>query len=1597
MSEKPPSVFRRLRRKFKTEKDPVNGSKLSAASTPTVQSRDASPSRTAAHPTALQQTDSVNIANGPELPQTKEPNLETLPSTAAERLWDEAYDAIKHEDAKLVEGYERILSQYLQGHGSTTNSDTSPPNAIIAGSPDARRQQMNELIRTGLDKTAREAKVKDGLGTAMGIVLSLKDMVSTAISAVPQASIAWSGVCIALGVLESAVKETASNRDGIEYVITRIRWYGNVSSVLIDESTLDGAALSGMKSELEKRLVELYKALLLYQMKSVCSYHRNRGYGFLRDLIKLDNWAVSVQNIQKAEDSLRQDAEVYGSQQSRSRLELIANHAKTQESEIKSIAKALEEQLRRQISAEDQTCLRELWSHDPYTEKKRIEDTKGGFLQDSFNWILENDHFCQWFEDPSRPLLWIRGDPGKGKTMLLCGIVDNLQKLAPSSLVAFFFCQATDERINNSISVLRGLIFSLVDQQRHLLKHLREHYARQGKSLFEPPSAWYALSDILQSLLSELNNNQKPTCLLVDALDECVNEDMSRLLDFIVKMSNEFPYVKWVVSSRNWPQIIDKLESLGPQAQLSLELNANSVASAVQIYIKQKVSRLSESKGYKKDREEAVRKYLLENADGTFLWVALVCQNLQRVSAWNALSKLKAYPPGLDPFYQQMVNGLAKSGEAEICKRILAVVTVARQPLTLQELIALAETPGELDEKIPAICDLIAQCGSFLTIRDEVVYFVHQSAKDFLVGTKTEQTLFLEIAKVNDYMVSRSIDLMSELLTRDMYNLSDLDIHIDDAQALDPNPLTTIGYSCVFWIDHFVESITSKENTTTREDILQTLVDDAKTFIERKYLFWLEALSLLRRIPEGIMAMRKLHEICKKEMRYDSTGLIRDAYRFILAAKQIIESFPLQIHPSALLICPIESRIRHQSLENPATFFETKHGMQIGWDSCVQIIDTGVTPGLLAISPDGKLLASMTATDIRIWDVATGSRLKTLEYPKKDYSHNQYLLFSPSGQHLAAVDEKWAWIFIWDIASSEPIQRLEGYMHLGCNLSFSPDEKHLASGSDEDTIIIWDLATGKRMRTLKNTERVILVSFSLNGKLLVSCSIGGSIKIWDDTGKCIQEKTLDEAWKSIPNRHLKLRFSPDLSLLAFLDPNDNIKILDLSSFQYIKVIKWDRPYYGDPCMTFLPNGQLAVLAKNDGGHGNCINVWDINTNKVLRTLRGHIHQIHSVEASPDGSQLISVSRLDRTIRIWDIDPEAADSNMWEGHEEYYLPMAFSTDGSKFALASRENSITILDTATSSHVQTLIGHQGVIDCIDISSDGKLLASASSDNSVKIWNIAENACIQTLEGYTGQITSVKFSPDSQRLASASYARLSQEANDHTIRIWDLATSSYLTLIDCGYVTPKSIHFSQDGKILVSGSDYGTVKVWETIAGKCIQTWQHPMSSDFGYKSLSTAISLDGKTIASNSAEFLKIWSEIEGKYECVQTLKQHDRYATQVTFSPDGRQLISGSSTDNTTNVWSFDNLPGSEATRRTLQCDQNSFLTTAFSETGSPVASELCLYGLDTKRLWVTRNGHKILYLPDDIRLGTAAEFCFMVHGRTVAILGGNNKLVMLVF
>ncbi|KAF7441498.1 NACHT multi-domain protein [Pyrenophora tritici-repentis] len=231
-------------------------------------------------------------------------------------------------------------------------------------------------------------------------------------------------------------------------------------------------------------------------------------------------------------------------------------------------------------------CIQDIRQTDPLDDKKRIEETKGGLLADSYRWALDNATFRQWYEDQQSRLLWVKGDPGKGKTMLLCGIIDELQNSLPqTALLSYFFCQATDLRINNATAVLRGLLYMLVRQQPLLASHVRRKHDHAGKSLFEDANAWVALTEIFADVLQDASLGT--TYLIIDALDECVT-DLPRLLTFIAKQSSASSRVKWIVSSRNWPAIKEELEHAEHKMRLSLELNAESVAAAVEVFIQQK-------------------------------------------------------------------------------------------------------------------------------------------------------------------------------------------------------------------------------------------------------------------------------------------------------------------------------------------------------------------------------------------------------------------------------------------------------------------------------------------------------------------------------------------------------------------------------------------------------------------------------------------------------------------------------------------------------------------------------------------------------------------------------------------------------------------------------------------------------------------------------------------------------------------------------------------------------------------------------------------------------------------------------------------------
>ncbi|KAB5515120.1 heterokaryon incompatibility protein [Coniochaeta sp. 2T2.1] len=212
-------------------------------------------------------------------------------------------------------------------------------------------------------------------------------------------------------------------------------------------------------------------------------------------------------------------------------------------------------------------CLEALRITDPSLDKKRIEADKGGLLNDVYQWVLSNCEFLRWRHDAQNKLRWIQGDPGKGKTMLLCGIINELEK--DSGALSYFFCQAIDRRINNATAVLRGLIYMLVDRQPSLLSHVQKRYERAGRQLFEDVNAWFAVRDIFVDILRD-PGPQSPY-LVIDRLDEC-QTGRSELLDLIVSSSTT-SRAKWILSSRNWHDIEEKLAQDGQKVPLSLELN----------------------------------------------------------------------------------------------------------------------------------------------------------------------------------------------------------------------------------------------------------------------------------------------------------------------------------------------------------------------------------------------------------------------------------------------------------------------------------------------------------------------------------------------------------------------------------------------------------------------------------------------------------------------------------------------------------------------------------------------------------------------------------------------------------------------------------------------------------------------------------------------------------------------------------------------------------------------------------------------------------------------------------------------------------------
>jgi len=234
------------------------------------------------------------------------------------------------------------------------------------------------------------------------------------------------------------------------------------------------------------------------------------------------------------------------------------------------------------------------------------------------------------------------------------------------------------------------------------------------------------------------------------------------------------------------------------------------------------------------------------------------------------------------------------------------------------------------------------------------------------------------------------------------------------------------------------------------------------------------------------------------------------------------------------------------------------------------------------------------------------------------------IAFSHDGKTLASGSDDTD-VILWDLTSGRRIKTLSGHSNWVRYVAFSPDGRTLASGSRDETIILWDIATGIKLKTLNgHSNDVSSIAFSPDGRTLASGSLDRTVILWDiATG--IKLKTLNGHSNDVSS----IAFSPDGRTLASGSRDETIILWDIATGIKLKTLSDHSNRDRVGFVAFNPDGKTLA----SGGWG--VVLWDIATGIKIKTLSGHEGYIYSVAFSPDGKTLTS-GGLDKTIIIWDL-------------------------------------------------------------------------------------------------------------------------------------------------------------------------------------------------------------------------------------------------------------------------------------------------------------------------------------------------------------------------
>ncbi len=348
---------------------------------------------------------------------------------------------------------------------------------------------------------------------------------------------------------------------------------------------------------------------------------------------------------------------------------------------------------------------------------------------------------------------------------------------------------------------------------------------------------------------------------------------------------------------------------------------------------------------------------------------------------------------------------------------------------------------------------------------------------------------------------------------------------------------------------------------------------------------------------------------------------------------------------------------------------------------------------------DGQLVVTQKINEtVNVWNAETGASVLAVE--------GNIMTVSPDGQLLAVGPGHPEHIIrLIELSALLKMSEPRGHTSSTLGVDFSPGGEQVISASYDNTMRIWDTATGRQRTVLHQPHAYDGVSMSPDGGILAAGTYDSAVELWDRVhGGLIGD--LEGSEQAVT----RVRFHPLGRHIAAANKSPDVLLWDLADRAAPTRLRGHRDRVRS--VSFSGDGNLLASTSRDG----TIRLWDVTSGQTARILSGHEGQVWSAEFGPEGRRLVS-GGADETVRLWDL--ERGTNEIVGRHEGRILGVAFHPDGRRVASASADRTARLWDLSGGGSV-VLRGHAGEVNRAVFSRDGRWLATTADDCTLRLWD-------------------------------------------------------------------------------------------------------------------------------------------------------------------------------------------------------------------------------------------------------------------------------------